>query len=107
MTTFGKFIKEQRELKSWTQTEFGAKLGINSSAISRIENGNKVLSSAKLELISSLFCIELIKVKELYYADKIALEIYNSGCPESVLVVAEESIRYLKQKNQKQAEIKF
>ena len=39
MASFGHFIKLEREKREWTQTEFGAKVGINSSAISRMENG--------------------------------------------------------------------
>jgi len=38
MTNFGQFIKTEREKQGLTQTEFGAIVGINSSAISRIEN---------------------------------------------------------------------
>ena len=29
MTSFGKFIKTHREQKGWSQTEFGAKININ------------------------------------------------------------------------------
>jgi len=41
MTNFGQFIKTEREKQGLTQTEFGAMVGINSSAISRIENGTQ------------------------------------------------------------------
>ena len=72
ITRFGAFVKHNRESKGWTQTDLGAKIGINSSAISRIENGTKRLPPKKLILISQLFEIELSKAKELYFADKIA-----------------------------------
>lgn len=45
MVSFGHFIKTEREKREWTQTEFGAKIGINSSAISRIENGTQKFSN--------------------------------------------------------------
>ena len=35
MASFGHFIKTEREKREWTQTEFGAKIGINSSAIKK------------------------------------------------------------------------
>ena len=43
MASFGHYIKTEREKREWTQTDFGAKIGINSSAISRIENGTQKL----------------------------------------------------------------
>ena len=106
MLNFGSFIKNQRELRAWTQTDLGAKLGINSSAISRIEKGTKKLSAKKLNLISEVFDIDLIEVKEIYFADKIANELYENNCSESVFVVAEKNMKYLKQKNQKQSQLK-
>lgn len=39
MASFGDYIKVEREKREWTQTDFGAKIGVNSSAVSRIENG--------------------------------------------------------------------
>ena len=49
MASFVHFIKTEREKREWTQTEFGAKIGINSSAISRIENGTQKFSKSKLK----------------------------------------------------------
>ena len=45
---FGYFIKAEREKREWTQTDFGNKIGINTSAISRIENGSQKFSRSKL-----------------------------------------------------------
>lgn len=99
MASFGNFIKQKREGHLWTQTELGAKIGINSSAISRIEHGTKQLSPNKLPVIAKLFDVELNKVKEIYYGDKFAREVYKTGCPETVFTVAEEAVKYLKTKS--------
>lgn len=107
MTNFGDFIKEQRELKGWTQTDFGAKLGINSSAISRIEKGSKRLTPKKLNIIADLFGCDIMKVKEIYFANVFAEELYKYDCPESALTVAEQTVRFIKQKHQQQSELKF
>ena len=72
MTSFGNFIKTEREKREWTQTEFGAKIGINSSAISRIENGTKKFSVSKLKLLSDILKIDTQKVNDLFFADKFA-----------------------------------
>ena len=107
MASFGDFIKKEREKKGWTQTEFGAKIGINSSAVSRIENNTKQLSPKKLSQLSELLEIKIDKIKELYYADKFAKEAYINGCPETAFMVAEQNIRYLKSKDLKQGKINF
>lgn len=93
MTNFGKYIRNNRNKKNWTQTEFGAKLGINSSAISRIENGSKVLSKKKLNLISSIFQVPLQEVKDLYYADKFTTELIANNCTSEVIDMMKFSIQ--------------
>ena len=62
MASFGHYIKTERELRNWTQTEFGAKIGINSSAISRIEHGTQKFSKSKLTKLSEIFEIDLQKL---------------------------------------------
>lgn len=107
MASFGEFIKKEREKQGWTQTDLGAKLGINSGAISKIEHGKKLISSNKLSMLAELFSIELTKIKELYFGDKIAREIYKNDCPETVFAVAEANVRYLKISKAKQGKINF
>jgi len=107
MASFGNFIKQEREKNGWTQTDFGAKIGINSSAVSRIEHGAKQISSNKLSVLSNLFSIEISKVKELYFADKFARDVYKFDCPNTVFIAAEEEVRYLRNKNAKQSKLSF
>lgn len=107
MASFGDFVKQEREKNGWTQTEFGAKIGINSSAVSRIEHGAKQISSNKLTILSKLFSIDISKIKELYFGDKFARDVYKYDCPSTVFIVAEEEVRYLKSKNAKQTKIDF
>jgi transcriptional regulator with XRE-family HTH domain len=107
MTSFGYFIRTEREKQGWTQTEFGAKIGINSSAISRIENGTKKFSKDKLSELAKLFQVELQDVRDLFFADKFATEAYKYKCSEKVFIVAEDTVEYLKSKNSKQGELKF
>ncbi len=107
MTSFGEFIKKEREKKEWTQTELGAKIGINSSAISKIEKSKKILSSSKLPRLSEIFGIDLKKISEIYFGDKFAREAYKFNCPETVFAVAEETIKYLKSKNATQGKLNF
>lgn len=107
MTSFGNFIKVERERRDWTQTEFGAKIGINSSAISRIENGTKKFSVSKLKLLSELLQIDNQKINDLFFADKFAREAFKHKCSENVFSVAEGTAIYLKNINTKQGKIDF
>lgn len=105
MTNFGQFIKKEREKRQWTQTEFGAKIGINSSAISRIENGTKKFSLSKLNQLSEIFGIENQRINDMFFADKFAKEAYKYKCSDDVFTVAEDAIKYIKNSNLKQGEL--
>lgn len=107
MASFGHFIKTEREKREWTQTEFGAKIGINSSAISRIENGTQKFSKTKLKSLSKLFSLELQSVTDLFFADKFAREAFKYKCSESIFSVAEDTANYLRNTNIKQAKLNF
>ena len=107
MASFGHFIKEEREKHGWTQTEFGAKIGINAFAISKIENGSQKFSKTKLKELSELFEMEFQKVNDLFYADKFAVEAYKNHCSDNVFIVADENVKYLKSTNAKQTKISF
>ena len=107
MASFGHYIKTERENREWTQTDFGAKIGINSSAISRIENGTQKFSKTKLPKLSELFGVSLQEIKDLYYADKFAYEAYKNKCSDKVFAAAESTVQYLKAINSKQAKLNF
>ncbi len=107
MASFGHFIKTEREKREWTQTEFGAKIGINSSAISRIENGTQKFSKSKLKSLSKLFNLDLQKITDLFFADKFAREAFKYKCSESIFSVAEDTANYIRNTNSKQGKLNF
>lgn len=107
MASFGHFIKTEREKREWTQTEFGAKIGINSSAISRIENGTQKFSKSKLKSLSKLFSLDFQNITDLFFADKFAREAFKYKCSESVFTVAEDTANYLRNTNTKQGKLNF
>lgn len=107
MASFGHFIKIEREKREWTQTDFGAKIGINSSAISRIENGSQKFSISKLKKLAEVLEIDLQKARDLFFADKFAKEAYKNHCSDNVFVVAESSANYYKNINAKQGKLEL
>ena len=107
MAGFGQFIKNEREKRDWTQTEFGNQIGINTSAICRIENGTQKFSISKLETLSKILEIENQKINDLFFADKFAKEALKYKCSESVFSVAENNATYFRNTNVKQAKLNF
>lgn len=107
MTSFGYFIKTEREKREWTQTEFGAKIGINSSAISRIENGTQRFSKSKLKALSKLLNLDLQRLTDLFFADKFAREAFKYKCSETVFSVAEDTANYYRNTNVKQGKFEL
>ena len=107
MASFGHFIKTEREKREWTQTEFGAKIGINSSAISRIENGTQKFSKSKLKSLSKLLNLDLQRITDLFFADKFAREAFKYKCSESIFSVAEDTANYIRNTNIKQGKLNF
>jgi|SRR5690606_11289885 len=107
MTSFGQFIKTEREKREWTQTELGTKIGINTSAISRIENGSQKFSKSKLKKLAEIFQTELQTVTDLFFADKFAKEAFKYKCSESVFSVAEDAANYYRNINVKQGKLEL
>src|SRR5690348_15407732 len=107
MASFGEFVRVEREKQGWTQTEFGAKIGINAFAICKIEKGKQKFNKAKLKSLAELFNVELQKVTDLFFAEKFAEEAYNNHCSKNVFTVAELQVKYIEGRNIKQDELKF
>jgi transcriptional regulator with XRE-family HTH domain len=107
MAIFGHIIKLEREKRGWTQTDFGAKIGINSTAICRIENGSQKFSKSKLNTLSQVIGVDLQKLTDLFYADKFATEAYRNHCSDHVFEVAEDNVKYLRNTRAKAVEINF
>ncbi|MCD4794430.1 MAG: helix-turn-helix domain-containing protein [Bacteroidales bacterium] len=107
MTSFGDFIKREREKRGWTQTDFGAKLSINMTKISRIENNKELFTQSKLEKLSNVLQIEIDIIKDYFFGDKFAKEAYKNGCSDKTFIVAEQATQYFRTKNAKQGKIDF
>lgn len=103
VSIFGQYIKQKREEKCWTQTDLGAKIGINATAICRIENGSQKFSRVKLPELAKVFSIDKQSVMDLFYADKFASEALENHCSKTVFSLAQENIDLLKSKKLKQS----
>lgn len=103
--TFGEFIKKLRTEHQLTLTQLGAKLGIDSGALSKIENGKKRLDEKALPKLAKSFKLDLSNLRDEFFSEVIAQEIYENKCSEKVLLLAEQKVKYIRNKNTKQGEL--
>ena len=105
--TFGEFIRKMRVKDNMTLTQLGAKLGIDSGALSKIENGKRKLDEKILPIIAKTFKLNLKELTDEFISEQIAYKIYENNCSNKVLALAEEKVKYIKQKNTKQSYLEF
>lgn len=105
--TFGEYIKKLRTDNGLTLTQLAFQLDLDSANLSKIENGKREFDEKRLEKLANAFDLDLEKLKVEYFADQFAKKMYEYNCSSETLIVAEEKVNYLKNKNIKQAEIKF
>jgi transcriptional regulator with XRE-family HTH domain len=106
-TNFGDYIRKLRTEHGWTLTQLGAKLGIDSGALSKIETGKKELDETFLPKLAKVFSLDEEKLKSELISEKIAYKIYEYQCRDEVLTLAEEKVKYIRQKSVKQAKLNF
>ncbi|MFN7186520.1 MAG: helix-turn-helix domain-containing protein [Cyclobacteriaceae bacterium] len=105
--TFGEYVRKLRTEKELTLTQLAAQLGIDSANLSKIETGKREFDEKKLIKLSKIFKLDSNTLKEEFYSEKIARKIYEADCSENTLVLAEQKVKYLKQKNLKQTDLDF
>jgi transcriptional regulator with XRE-family HTH domain len=105
--SIGEFIHNLRIENGLTLTQLGAKLELDSGALSKIENGKKRLDEKTLPKLAEVFKLDFEELKEEFVSEQIAFKVYATGCTNNVFSLAEQKIQYLKQKNQTQTKFKF
>lgn len=104
---FGEYIRTLRTQSGLTLTQLGAKLGIDSGALSKIETGKKEFDEACLSKLAETFNLDLETLKSELISEKIAYTLYQNKCNDNVLSLAEEKVKYIRQKNTIQSTIKL
>lgn len=104
---FGEYIIKLRTQSGQTLTQLGVKLGIDSSALSKIETGKKEFDEACLPKLAKAFNLDLENLKSELISEKIANTIYQYKCNENVLTLAEEKVKYIRQKNTTQTTLEL
>jgi len=107
MESFGEYIRALRKEKGLNQTQLAAMLGLDMSAISKIENNKISFKENLLSKLAEIFDIALETVQEKYFSDKFAYEVYKNQVPETVFKVAEKKVQYYKATNVKQTNLEL
>lgn len=102
---FGQYIKTLRTEKGFTLTQLGAKLGVDSANLSKIENGKREFDEKKLKALAEIFHLNLEDLKTDYFGEYFAKKIYQSNCSTDAFIVAEEKIKYLREQDVKQGKL--
>ncbi len=104
---FGQYIRGLRTEKGFTLTQLGAKLGIDSANLSKIENGKRDFDEKKLKLLAEIFELNLEELKTEFFGEYFAKKIFETNCSTDVLAVAEEKVKYYRENNVKQGKLKL
>jgi transcriptional regulator with XRE-family HTH domain len=105
--SFGQHIKKLRNEKTYTITQLAAKLGIDSSALSKIENDKKAFDESLITKLSEIFNLSENDLKDEYYSEIIAKTLVDKQCSEKVLNMAADKAKYLREKKITQSKFNF
>jgi transcriptional regulator with XRE-family HTH domain len=105
MKTFGDYIRALREKQNLPLRKVAAALDIDPSTLSKIERGERSANKEMLPLLSNLFNESEEDLGLILMSDKVAYDLMQEENPDQILKVAEEKIKYLKNKNLQQGSL--
>lgn len=105
--SFGKHIRNLREESGLPLRKVAALLDIDPSTLSKIERGERSANKEMLPILADLFKEKEEMLGLILLSDKVAYVLMEEDNPNRILKVAEEKIKYLKNKNLKQGSIDF
>ena len=106
-STFGEWLRDQREQRHWPLRKVAALLDVDTSIVSRLEKGNRQPQRDYVEKLATIFEQDANALLVLYLSDRVAHELAPEDCSDEVLRAAEEKIKYLRAKSAKQGELEF
>ncbi|MEQ9287722.1 MAG: helix-turn-helix transcriptional regulator [Cyclobacteriaceae bacterium] len=105
--SFGEHIRNLREESGLPLRKVAAVLDIDPSTLSKIERGERSANKDMLPILSDLFNEDEKQLGLILLSDKVAYELLEEDNPDQILKVAEEKIKYLKNKSLEQGSLDF
>jgi transcriptional regulator with XRE-family HTH domain len=103
--SFGEYIRALRESQKLPLRKVAAALDIDPSTLSKIERGERSANKEMLPLLADLFNESEEELGLILMSDKVAYDLMQEENPDQILKVAEEKIKYLKNKNLQQGSL--
>jgi len=92
--SFGETIRKLREENNLLLREVSAKLEIDASILSKIENNNRVAKKELVKKFSKIFKVDYNELLIIWFSDKIVNELKDENNIEEILRIAEKKIKY-------------
>lgn len=99
ITSFGEFIRELRETAGLPLRKVAAQLDIDPSLLGKIERNERQPTKNIISGIAKIFKQDERQLHKEYISDQIAYKIIDEGADIDTLKVAEQKVKYLKNKN--------
>lgn len=91
--SFGETIRKLREENNLLLREVSAKLEIDASILSKIENNNRVAKKELVKKFSILYKVDYNELLIVWFSDKIVSELKDENNIEKILRIAEQKIK--------------
>jgi len=95
---FGEYIRNLRAQAELPLRKVAAQLDIDPSLLGRIERNERQPTKEIIAGIAKIFNQDLKKLLDDYLSDQIAYKIINENADIHILKVAEQKVKYLKNK---------
>ena len=92
-SSFGETIRKLREENNLLLREVSAKLEIDASILSKIENNNRVAKKELVKKFSKLYKADYNELLIIWFSDKIVSELKDENNIEKILRIAEQKIK--------------
>ena len=99
--TIGEVIRQLREERELPLRKIAALLDIDTSFFSKIERNERKATKEQIHKLEEIFEVKKDFLMIPYLSEKIYFELLEEDCASQVLKVAEERVKYEKNKSQK------
>jgi transcriptional regulator with XRE-family HTH domain len=99
--SFGEYIRSLREDRNLPLRKVAAALDIDTSTLSKIEKNERNANEEIIQKLASVFNVDKGDLRVRYMSDKITYQLIDEKDGMQILKVAEQKIRYFKQRSPK------
>ena len=100
-------MRSLREKKGIPIRKVADILDLDQSTLSKFERDKRLPKKEMLPKIADYFEVSLEEVRSVYLCDKVLRPILAEQDPEKILNIAQERLRYIKDKNYNQGKLNF